>query len=86
MKTIRITLGKDGAQAVCTNRYHFDHAPESSAWTGNLRDGRPLDLTFSLFKLDRVCAFQCAQCGATYKIEDLGGEAITWTDDVILTP
>jgi hypothetical protein len=89
MKTIRITLVKDGAQAVCTNKYHFKNDPESSDWTGNhqaftLRDGRPLDLSFSIDALDKVCAFQCAQCAATYTIEDLGGEAVFWTDHVEL--
>ena len=88
MKTIRITVEKEGAQAVCINRYHWDDHPETSEWTGNrkafmLTCGEPVDFAFSLYDLPEDCAFQCAQCGATFQIEDLGGETEMWMDNVI---
>ena len=89
MKTIRITLEKPGAQATCTHRYHFDDFPEDTTWAGNRAafkspEGGDMSFTDGVDNLERVVAHQAAICAATYKIEDLGGEAITWTDDVIL--
>ena len=87
MKTIRITLVKEGAQATCTHRYHFDDFPEETTWAGNraaFKSPQGLDMSFtaSIDNLERNVAHQAALCGATYKIEDLGGESVMWLDNV----
>ena len=88
MKTIRITLEKDGATAICTHTYRFTDAPFKTEWIGNRKpfsaeDG-PLDFHDGIYNLARNVAHQAALCGATYKIEDLGGEAEMWKDNIIL--
>jgi len=88
MKTVKITLNKEGAQAACTLQYHFTDWPEKVTWAGNrkafvLKSGHLIHPTGPLEKLDGKVAFQASQCGATFKIEDLGGEAETWTDEVL---
>jgi hypothetical protein len=86
MKTIRITLVKEGAQATCTHRYHFDDFPEDTTWAGNREafkaNGRLLDFTDGILNLEEQVRHQSALCAATYKIEDLGGEALMWLDNV----
>ena len=90
MKTIRITLVKEGAQATCTHRYHFKDWPIDTTWAGNREafkaDGRLLDFTDGTHNLEEQVRHQANLCGATYKIDDLGGEAATWIDDVIFPP
>ncbi len=88
MKTLRITLTKPGAQASCLLSYRITDYPESSAWSGNrnafeLAPGIPADPGGSLENLPRVVAHQAALAGATYTLTDLGGEAATWTDEII---
>jgi len=86
MKTIRITLEKDGAIATCTHIYRFTDAPEKTEWTGDRKPfssvNGPLDFEDGINNLERNVAHQAAICGATYKIEDLGGEAERWLDYV----
>jgi hypothetical protein len=88
MKTIRITLSKTGAQAVCRLKYHFTTNPEFARWTGDrkafrLANGNLPSFLFPIDSLESVVAHQAVQSGANYQVEDLGGEAITWTDNVI---
>ncbi|MEI6676463.1 MAG: hypothetical protein WCO57_14935 [Verrucomicrobiota bacterium] len=88
MKTIRITLIKEGEMAVCTNNYYFTESTRSSVWTGNrkafaLINGSLPNLSCPLDQLHEVAAFQAAQSGASFTIEDLGGEAMMWTDEVL---
>ena len=83
MKTIRITLTKDGAQAACTLQYIGTDSPRSATWSGNrdafkLSGGMAPDFGFPIESLPDVVAHQAAQSGATFTIEDLGGEAVTW--------
>ncbi|MCX6873849.1 MAG: hypothetical protein NTW21_08580 [Verrucomicrobia bacterium] len=88
MKTIRITLTKPGAQAVCTHRYRLTEWPAESTWAGNrsafpLNDGSLPCLLASYHRLEATVAHQAAQSGAAFTIEDLGGEAVMWTDEII---
>jgi hypothetical protein len=87
MKTIRITLTKDGAQATITHRYHFTHHPVETTWAGNRdafkADGRVPAFTDGIEKLERCVAHQAALCGAQFTIEDLGGDALEWRDNII---
>ena len=90
MKTIRITLTKEGAQATCTHRYRDCSWPMDSTWAGNseafrLPSGRIPPLRASLLVLEPQVAHQAALCGATYTIEDLGGEAI-FSHDIVRGP
>jgi hypothetical protein len=85
MKTIRITLSKDGAQAACTMEYQLDHQPLHTTWSGNrdafkLAGGQLPDFGFPIDSLPRVIAHQAAQSGATFTLEDLGGEAASWEE------
>ena len=87
MKTLRITLTKPGATAICINTWHFDDFTLSSTWTGDrdafrLSRGSLPDLRMSLDWIADTVAFQAAQSGATFTIEDLGGEAIPRLDNV----
>lgn len=87
MKTIKITLEKEGAQATCTHLYRETSHPEETTWAGNRAafpgtTGEPISCFASLERLERVVSFQAKLCGATYKIEDLGGEATRWMDEV----
>ena len=90
MKTIRITLTKEGAQATCTMRYRVHYSPDETTWSGN-RDAFKLhgaqlpDFEFSIYSLPRVIAHQAAQSGATFTIEDLGGEFI-FSHDIVRGP
>jgi len=43
-----------------------------------------MNLNCSMDYLERDVKFQADQCAATFKIEDLGGEAEMWMDNVIL--
>ena len=81
MKTIRITLTKPGAQAVCELQYHYTHEPRHRTWTGNRSaflygDGRQIELGVCLTNLEAEVAHKAANINASYTIEDLGGEAI----------
>ena len=80
MKTIRITLTKQDAQATCTHRYRYQDWPIETLWSGNraafMVDGRVPGFSGGLDNLERVVAYQANLCGAEYSIEDLGGEAI----------
>lgn len=88
MKTIRVTLSKPGAQCACLLSYRLTEAPDSADWSGN-REAFSLsrpdfpDFGFPLERLQSVVAHQAALAGATFTITDLGGEATTWTDEVI---
>ena len=80
MKTIRITLTKDGAQATITHRYRVHSEPYDTTWAGNRdafkADGRVPHFSDGILTLERVVAHQAALCGASYTIEDLGGEYV----------
>jgi hypothetical protein len=86
MKTIRITLTKDGAQAVCTLQYKVESGPLSITWLGNreafklTRGGLPDFTAFPIDSLPNVVAHQASQSAATFTIEDLDGEARTWEE------
>jgi hypothetical protein len=91
MKQIRITLRKGDAVAVCTHMYRTTDGPMESRWSGDremfrLPHGSLPGCHASLERLERVVAYQARLAGATYAIEDLGGEAERWWDEVILSP
>ena len=88
MKTIRVTLTKPGATATCLLTYRETDFPQTAQWSGNrkafeLATGVLADPGGGLENLERVVAHQAALCGAEYLIEDLGGEAAFWTDEVV---
>lgn len=88
MKTLRITFTKDHARAVCLIRYRETTWPEGSNWEGDrkafrLCDGSMIDPRASLELLEEIVDHQARQCGASFEIEDLGGDAARWTDEVI---
>lgn len=88
IKTIRIILSKTGAQAVCSLKYHFTTNPEFSGWTGDRKPFRIANenlpsFLFPIDSLESVVAHQAAQSRAIYQVEDLGGEAMMWTDNII---
>ena len=90
MKTISITLTKEGAQAVCTHRYRVQDWPDKIEWAGNRQafsaaDGILLNFIDDMGNLERQVAFQAGLCNATYTIEDLGGEAI-FSHDIVRGP
>lgn len=90
MKTIRITLTKQGAQATCTHGYHFTNWPVETTWQGNrdafkTPEGWRITCMDGIDNLQRQVAHQAALCGAKFTIEDLGGEALEWRDNVIFT-
>ncbi len=87
MKTIKITLEKEGAQATVTHVFHYDDFPLQTTWAGNKEafqapDGRVPAFRDGIENLPETVAFQANLCGATFKIEDLGGEAVRWMDHV----
>lgn len=88
MKTIRIKLTKDAATVTCTHVFMETSFPSTTEWSGD-RDpfrgpsGRLLSLTDGIDNLENTVAFQANLCGATYTIEDLGGEAYQWKDTVL---
>ena len=88
MKTLKVTLSKDGAQATCTLKYQSTDWPEEEAWLGNhkafkISQGIMLSLANPLEDLEPSVKHISAKFGWTYHIEDLGGEAKMWTDNVI---
>ena len=87
MKTIRITLVKEGAQATITHLFRTHDFPDQTTWQGNREaftapDGRVPAFTAGIYNLERVVTHQANLCGATFTIEDLGGEAI-FAHDII---
>ena len=87
MKTVRITLSRPGAEAVCLLSYHFTCDPLTARWTGNRKAFRLSSGTLPQFccpldQLPSTVPFQAAQSGALWTIEDLGGEAIPWMDEI----
>ena len=83
MKTIKITLEKEGAQATCIHVFRTDSSPIQTTWAGNKAafqapDGRVPAFWDVLDNLPETVAFQANLCGATFKIEDLGGEVQVW--------
>jgi len=90
MKTIRITLTKPGAQAACTQQYRVTEWPSDITWAGNRQafsfpDGTVIEHFGGLDNLQRVAEHFANLCGATYEIEDLGGEAI-FAHDIVRGP
>ena len=88
MKTIRITLTKEGVQATCTQRYRVNYWPDETTWQGNrlafrFPDGTLIEHFGGFYNLPLVAAHFANLCGATYTIEDLGGEAQEWRDNII---
>ena len=91
MKTIRITLEKPGAKAILHHVYREPGFPAESRWTGDKEafkspSGRVPFFTDGLHKLEATVAHQAKLCGATYRIDDLGGEAQRWEDHLELPP
>lgn len=83
MKTIKITLKKEGAQATCTHVYRTDAFPIQTIWSGNheafmMPSGRLIPCLDGIDNLPETVAFQANLCGATFKIEDLGGDLQVW--------
>ncbi|MEI6175942.1 MAG: hypothetical protein WCS43_03550 [Verrucomicrobiota bacterium] len=83
MKTIKITLEKEGAQATCTHVFRTDDWPMETTWAGNhgafmMPSGRLIPCLDGIDNLPETVAFQANLCGATFKIEDLGGEVQVW--------
>lgn len=80
MKTITVTFKKSERQAVWTLRYNdADRRPFDYEFSGDveaflLKSGNPIDPTPPLFRLERDIAFQAAQAGAEFSIEDDGGD------------
>lgn len=90
MKTIRITLTKEGAQAACTQQMKVTHWPADVSWAGNREafrfpDGSLIDHFGGLDHLQTVAEHFAALCGAEFTIEDLGGEAI-FARDIVRGP
>ena len=87
MKTIRVTFRKAEARAVCLLTYRETDFRHTLAWSGDkepfLVDGTLPLLGGALHSLEQDAAHQAALCGATVTIEDLGGEAMEWTDEVL---
>ena len=87
VKTLRITFRKDGRAMTATLRYRLTEWPESVELSGEteyflMSDGKPSRPKASLGQLAEVAAWQAAQIGASAEIEDLGGEAGEWRDEV----
>jgi len=87
MKTIRITLRKEGATATCLLRYRNTDWPAEVKWSGDhqsfvMPSGRLVPCLDTLESIGATASHQAALCGATFEIEDLGGEARTSTDRV----
>jgi len=85
MKTIRITFAKEGAQAAWLMKYSVTHWPAHTEWSGTrqaftMPDGFLIDHFGGLDHLERVVAHYASLCGATFTIEDLGGEARLWEE------
>jgi len=83
MKTIKITLEKEGAQATVTHVFRTDDFPIQTTWAGNkdafqAPDGRVPSFRDGVDNLPETVAFQAKLCGASFKIEDLGGELQVW--------
>jgi hypothetical protein len=86
MKTIRITLSKEGARATCTHLYRNADWPDETIWCGDRKafttpDGTQPNFRDGLHQLEDTVAFQAGLCGTTHTIEDQGGLA----HDVALT-
>lgn len=86
MKKIKITLTKGNTTASCIHSYRRTDWPDHTEWKGDrepfARNGRLLDFSHGTEKLEETVAHQAALCGATFEMEDLGGEAMVWTDQV----
>jgi len=86
MKEILITLKKGDAVAICRHFYHFTESPLKTVWKGDRtpfsKNGDLLDFWDGIGNLPRTVAHQAALCGAEFTIEDLGGEAQVWMDEV----
>ncbi len=87
MKTIRITFTKEGAQAACTLSYRRDDWPQDRTWSGNreafkFSDGSLISTFGGISQLADEAAHYAKLCGAEATIEDLGGEAFTWRDEI----
>lgn len=88
MKHIRITLRRDSSTAVHDLFYRTTDWPERVKSAGDvsafhLRPDDPVRPEASLEKLRDTVAHQAAQCAAEFEIEDLGGDAIMWGDDIV---
>ncbi len=88
MKTIRVTFTKPGAKAVCVMRYRLTDFPDSWRWSGDRKaflvaPGLTVGPYFPLERIHQGCARQAALSGAEVTVEDLGGEAMEWRDEVL---
>ena len=86
MKTIRITLVKEGVRATCTHLYRNADWPDETTWCGDRKafttpDGTQPNFRDGLHQLEDTVAFQAGLCGAAHTIEDLGGLAQAWSDE-----
>ena len=88
MKKISITLARGETSATMTAYYSSTDWPDSTQWAGDraafrLRDGSLPMLKATLDRLDETVAFQASQSGSTYTIQDDGGQATRWHDEVL---
>ena len=87
-QTIKVTLTKEGAQATCTLSYLYTRGPVNETWSGNhkafkLSQGQQVSFVFLLEKVEEAVKHVSDKFGWTFHIEDLGGEAKQWTDEVL---
>jgi len=89
MKTIRATFKKGPHVMTCTLLYHYSDNPQTAKLDGKteeflLANHKPIQLFGPINRLESIAEFQAGQIGATFEIEDLGGDALEWMDDVVL--
>lgn len=87
MKSLRVTLSNPTTNATMLVRYANTSWPDHTEWLGNraafrLSDGSLPTLLSSLERLEETVAHQAAQSGAAFTIDDLGGTATVWADNV----
>jgi len=88
MKILKITFRKEGHVTSCIIRYRTTDWPADIKWSGDHRafvmpSGRLLPCIDTLESIGDTAAHQAGLCGATFEIEDLGGEATEWRDEVL---
>jgi len=88
MKTIRVTIRKDGKQASCRLEYILTRSPAKQTWSGDRGEfrchvGLLPNFGFPMEWLEEGVRHQAERRGATFEIEDLGGEATEWRDEVL---
>ena len=89
MKRFRITLTKSDAKMTALIGYHVDDWPSEVEYGGDLEkfvhggDAHPTFLS-SLSRFEKTARWQAERCRAEIVIEDLGGEAEPWRDNLVM--